>query len=122
MDEKIGDRLRSERKRLGHTQASFAELCEVATITQMYYETNKRNPDTKYLLKAMSAGADIYYILKAVHNVVTLDPRETALLDNYRNSPEEGQRFIEQAALRETERNTQNIAQKITRKPKNTSG
>ena len=118
MEDKFAIRLRSERKRLGYTQEEFAALCGVATITQGYYESGKRKPDANYLLAASNAGADIFYILKGkmILHSETLQPRETALLNNYRHTPEEGKRFIEQTAMREAERQAQTIPRKIAKK------
>ncbi|MDI9349102.1 MAG: hypothetical protein QM537_03765 [Candidatus Symbiobacter sp.] len=122
VEDQLGARLKSERRRLGHTQASFSELCGIATITQSLYEGDKRKPDAKYLQAAHKIGADVTYILFAVRQVPTLTPRETALLDNYKNSMEEGQRFIEQTALREAERKTEIYPQKIIRRNNKSTG
>jgi transcriptional regulator with XRE-family HTH domain len=57
------ERLREERKRLGLSQAKFAEACGVRRTAQTTYETGARSPSTAYFKAAAKIGADAYYIL-----------------------------------------------------------
>ena len=99
----IGDRLREERERLGFSQASFAEITGAHRKSQGNYELGERMPDAAYLAAIAAAGADVLYILTGVRvGEIKLSPEipltitreEAALLDNYRNSPPEGQAAI----------------------------
>lgn len=58
-----GGRLQEERRRLGHTQADFAELLRVSKSTQSNYETGFRSPDSLYLHSAAGAGLDVLYVV-----------------------------------------------------------
>lgn len=61
--ESFGERLKKERERLGMTQVAFAAACGVGKTAQYTYEANDRHPDALYLGFAMSAGANVGYIL-----------------------------------------------------------
>ncbi|MDD5478739.1 helix-turn-helix transcriptional regulator [Rhodoferax sp.] len=61
--ENFGDRLKSERERLGHTQAKFAEACGVGSTAQYNYEKGDRDPAVSYLLAAEKLGVDLQYLL-----------------------------------------------------------
>lgn len=94
----VGARLRSERERLGYSQEAFAALAEASRPTQFNYESNKRAPDSNYLIAVAAAGADVLYILtgqRGTQPAPALKPDEAALLDNYRNSPQEGKQQLE---------------------------
>ena len=99
-------RLKEERKRLGHTQASFAELCNIATVTQTYYENGNRKPDYVYLQLASDAGVDIYYLLKGIRLIESnnLEKSELKLVDNYRKLSTEAKSFIDLNLERELKR------------------
>ena len=61
--EEIGERIRLERERLDMTQAAFAELAGLGRATQIFYENNDRQPDTKYFEKLRQHGIDVDYLL-----------------------------------------------------------
>lgn len=93
----IGERLRKVREDLGMNQTEFAALAGATRQTQSNYEKGERMPDALYLAVIAAAGADVSYILTGIRAgamVQTqtlgepLTPREAALLDNYRHSPE----------------------------------
>lgn len=105
----IGARLKEERERLGQSQTDTAAIAEAAGApgatrqSQALYEKGKRMPDAAYLAAIAAAGADVLYILTGVRvGEIKLSPKipltitreEAALLDNYRNSPPEGQAAI----------------------------
>lgn len=58
-----GDRLRSERERLGLNQTEFGQLGGVKKLAQINYEKGDRQPDAAYLAAIAAAGADVLYIL-----------------------------------------------------------
>ncbi|HNC51239.1 MAG TPA: helix-turn-helix transcriptional regulator [Accumulibacter sp.] len=95
----IGNRLREERERIGMSQAAMAEICGVTMRSQRNYEKDERLPDASYLAAATQARADVLYVLTGQRSpgMSSLTPEESALLDNYRHSPEAAR-----AALRAT--------------------
>lgn len=62
-DESVGARIREERKRLGLSLAVFAANCGVSKTSQALYEADKRAPDSDYLQRAHSCGANAAYML-----------------------------------------------------------
>ena len=65
-----GDRIRSERERLGHSQEQWASICGIHRNTQVKYEKGEGSPNVEYLAAINSIGADIDYIItgeKSVH-------------------------------------------------------
>lgn len=99
----MGDRLRTERERLGYTQPGFAELTGTTKRTQFNYEKNERAPDGNYLAAIAAVGADVLYIVTGQRSqpmsaTASLPARVRALVDNYENAPESGKKVIEQTA------------------------
>lgn len=62
----LGNRLLTERERLGLSQTDLAEKCRVTMRSQRNYEKNERLPDAAYLVAIAAAGADVQYILTGV--------------------------------------------------------
>lgn len=58
-----GDRIKSERQRLGLTQQAFSDAVGVSQGSQVGYESGARIPNVHYLAKAAEAGVDPIYIL-----------------------------------------------------------
>lgn len=84
---KIGERIRAERKRLGHNQTEFAALAGIELATQSRYETAKQRPKLDYLFSIASVGADTQFILTGKRSGGdTLSTIEAALLDNFRQA------------------------------------
>jgi transcriptional regulator with XRE-family HTH domain len=63
MDTNFGERLRSERERLGLTQAEFAKLSGVTGRSQRNYESSDRIPSAKYLEALGKAGVDVQFLI-----------------------------------------------------------
>jgi len=63
------------------------------------YEKNTASMGSDILARFVEAGADVNYIITGAHTPPPkeLTPRESALLDNYRHSPEEGKRSAEES-------------------------
>ena len=59
----FANRLREERQRLGLSQSAIAEVAGVTKMSQINYEKGIRCPDSQYLVKIASIGADVLYIL-----------------------------------------------------------
>jgi transcriptional regulator with XRE-family HTH domain len=60
----FGERLRSERARLGFTQTAFAEVAGIKRTAQHFYETDARVPDVRYLENILDAGVDLQYLMR----------------------------------------------------------
>lgn len=97
----FGERLKEERLRLGLSQEEFGEIGGVQKLAQRNYEKGNRNPDASYIAAVTAAGVDILYVLTGQRNdaAPALSSRETALLDNYRHSNDQGRDAIEKVAL-----------------------
>jgi transcriptional regulator with XRE-family HTH domain len=59
----FGERLKSERNRLGMNQAQFAEVGGVAKLTQLKYEKGERMPSVEYLHGIQQQGVEVGYLL-----------------------------------------------------------
>ena len=59
----LGERLRTERERLGWTQDEMAAHGEVSCPSQKLYEYGKRFPSLHYLYRVSEAGADAVFLL-----------------------------------------------------------
>lgn len=59
----IGERLKSERLRLGVAPADFAGACGVSRTTQFAYEGGARAPDADYLQRAADLGVDVLFVV-----------------------------------------------------------
>jgi transcriptional regulator with XRE-family HTH domain len=77
----IGKRLRSERTRLGLTQAAMACVGGVAPNAQGIYERGQRLPKADYLQRLSRIGIDINYVVtgKPQHYGLRLDPANSEL-------------------------------------------
>lgn len=58
----VAERIASERKRLGLSQAEFASKAGVSLSSQKRYEKGERDPDSSYLEAIKSIGADGFFI------------------------------------------------------------
>ncbi|WP_200882989.1 helix-turn-helix domain-containing protein [Cellvibrio mixtus] len=96
----FGERLRSERERLGLTQDEFSEKGGVKKRAQINYEKGERNPDSTYLAAIAAAGVDIVYVITGVRTTpaAALSPRAAALVDNFEHMADEDKRAIERLA------------------------
>lgn len=76
-------------------------MCGVTARTQRNYEKGERQPDSSYLAALALVGVDVMYVLtgQRASNQLSLSPRETALLDNYRHCDADGQSAVEQVAF-----------------------
>lgn len=97
----IEKRLKEERERLGLSQPGFGELTGVVKQTVIQWEKGASAPNAGQLAAIAAAGADVLYILtgqRVITPAPALKPDEAALLDNYRNSPQEGKQQLEAAS------------------------
>jgi transcriptional regulator with XRE-family HTH domain len=93
--EGVGDRLKSERLRLGLSQEIFAERCGVKKLTQYNYEKSERHPDASYLIAAKALGVDLLYVMTGERSDeasaldVVRDEEEAEMLTAFRHIPSE---------------------------------
>lgn len=59
----MGERLRSERKRLGLSQTEMATIAGGSLRAQQTYEAGKRTPTAEYLAALVGAGVNVAFIL-----------------------------------------------------------
>jgi transcriptional regulator with XRE-family HTH domain len=59
----VGARLRTERRRLGLSQADFAQLATVSRRTQASYEAGDGAPGADYLSALSHAGVDVLFVV-----------------------------------------------------------
>ncbi|WP_414502636.1 XRE family transcriptional regulator [Zymobacter sp. IVIA_5232.4 C2] len=69
MNLSIGERLRSERKRLGLNQADLGKAGGVQLLAQSNYENGKRTPSAEYLSAVAKQGVDVQYVLTGVRAI-----------------------------------------------------
>ena len=65
----VGQRLKQERERLGHSQTAMAEFAGVTKKSQIRYESGESSATAEYLAAASNAGADVAYILSGIRSV-----------------------------------------------------
>jgi transcriptional regulator with XRE-family HTH domain len=84
-------RIRGER-----SQQEFADLLRVGRTTIIRYENNERTPDAEFLFKLnLLFGVDPTRVVLGRDSVHIHDPKEIALLANYRAAAEEDKRTVE---------------------------
>jgi transcriptional regulator with XRE-family HTH domain len=77
----IGERLRSERTRLGLSQGDFSEKCGIHKNSLRLYEQGERSPTLVLLLVFQDVGVDISYVLTGRRSDGTLGFSEQHHLD-----------------------------------------
>jgi len=87
----LGERLKTERERLGYTQTGFAELVGASKRTQIGWEQGRSAPDANALALWAAEGLDVSFLLSGERaNISTsrhLPPDEELLLEAYRGLP-----------------------------------
>lgn len=85
-----------KRIRGNRSQQEFADLLQVGRTTIIRYENNERMPDTEFLFKLnLLFGVDPTRVVLGRDSVHIHDPKEIALLANYRAAAEEDKRTVE---------------------------
>lgn len=98
MDKNVYSRLKEERERCGITQAQVAELTGVNIKSVGRWEREIPIPSDKLAMLSV-LGVDVLYVVIGQRSMpVALNPKEEALLDNYRNSNEAGKKAVETTA------------------------
>ncbi|MFU3873536.1 helix-turn-helix domain-containing protein [Pseudomonas aeruginosa] len=87
-----GERLREEREKTGQSQTDFGKAAGVSRGTQKAYELESSSPDIRYLCVLQDMGVDVHYVLtgsRVSTDTASLSPDEAALLEHYRQLPED---------------------------------
>ncbi len=71
MTQKISDRIKIERTRLGFSVNELAELLERSDSSQIKIESGIRRPSSDYLLKVSVLGMDVSYIITGQRSLYT---------------------------------------------------
>lgn len=78
------------------SQQEFADLLQVGRTTIIRYEGNERTPDAEFLFKLnLLFGVDPSRVVLGRDSLHINDPREVALLNNYRAVPDEDKPTVE---------------------------
>lgn len=102
----IGERLKEERERLGLTLPEFAERAGAKKNTVIDWQKDVSSPPAAKLAALAEIGVDVLYVITGQRAggasmppaVPQLNRREAALLDNYRNSPEDAKAALEKTS------------------------
>lgn len=89
----FGERLKEERVRLGLTQIELAEKSGQSREMLGKYERGAAEPGAGVLMALAAVGMDMLYVLsgqRTPQTIASLSSEESALLDNYKHSDEEG--------------------------------
>lgn len=71
--------MKSERERLGLSQAEVCSLTGVSRKTQFNYESGERYPDAAYLEALLKRGADVMFVLSGTRSDTSFGHAETTL-------------------------------------------
>ena len=93
----FANRLKVERKKLGLTQSQLAEKCGITREMWGKYERGVALAGSEVLFSLSEIGVDIGFLFSGVRSV-PLTETETALLEDYRESNEQGKEAIEKTA------------------------
>lgn len=91
----IGNRLYTERCRLGLSAAAFAVLGGVDAIVQEAFEKGARQPDAAYLATMAVIGIDVLYVVTGAPTCtedLSVSRDEATLLRAYRTTDEAGKK------------------------------
>lgn len=99
----LGARLKEERERLGMSQPEFAEIAGAKKHAQINWEKGVATPNGAAFESWSKIGVDVLYVItgQRIAPVETkqINPREAALLDNYRHCDEEDKKAIDRVVL-----------------------
>jgi len=87
----LGERLKEERERLGHSQTAFAALVGATKHSQINWEKGTAFPNAAALSTWAEAGLDVTYVVTGQRNAIPPAPpaveysaEEVALLSDFR--------------------------------------
>ncbi|MBN6077268.1 helix-turn-helix domain-containing protein [Aggregatibacter actinomycetemcomitans] len=91
-------RLKNERVRLGLTQAEIARKCNISREMWGKYERGIALAGSEVLFSLASLGVDIGYLFSGEKVSSNLTKAEETLIEDYRESNEQGKEAIEKTA------------------------
>ncbi|WP_079218125.1 helix-turn-helix domain-containing protein [Herbaspirillum robiniae] len=80
----IGERLKSERNRLGLSQEAFAAVGGVKKLAQISYEQGKTLPDVGFMIALSKIGVDASFVMFGTPTAEAATADEQQLLLGYR--------------------------------------
>ena len=86
--DRVGERLREERERLGLTQTEFGVLLGVSRGTQKNYELGANSLDLRYVAALEEHGVDAAFVLTGRRSTALgqrFTPGEEELIDQFRS-------------------------------------
>jgi transcriptional regulator with XRE-family HTH domain len=91
----IGERLKSERERLGYSQTEFATLCAATRKTLFNWESEAASPSAAALAALALVGLDVLYVVTGQRDYTpaqALTAQEQTMLDYFRQASSEVRR------------------------------
>lgn len=95
--DRVGDRLREERERLGLNQTEFGGLLGVSRGTQKNYELGANSLDLRYVAALEEKGVDAGYVLTGRRSTPlgqVFTAAEEELINQYRSIPADDQKTV----------------------------
>ena len=95
--DRVGERLREERERLGLSQAEFGALLGISRGTQKNYELGANSLDLRYVAALEEHGVDAAYVLtgrRATPLGQLFTSAEEELIDQFRSISADDQKAI----------------------------
>ncbi|PNA07145.1 transcriptional regulator [Pseudomonas sp. FW305-BF6] len=95
--DRVGERLREERERLGLNQTDFGVLLGVSRGTQKNYELGANSLDLRYVTALEERGVDAAYVLTGRRSTPLgqlFSAAEEELIHQFRNISDEDQKAI----------------------------
>ena len=95
--DRVGDRLREERERLGLNQTEFGGLLGVSRGTQKNYELGANSLDLRYVAALEEKGVDAGYVLTGRRSTPlgqVFTAAEEELINQYRCIPADDQKTV----------------------------
>lgn len=99
--QQIGERLKSERARVGLSQVALADACGVNRGTLATWEKGEQGASAQILFTMAEQGIDVLFVVtgkRSNESEATLAPAERALLQAWRESGEKGRALLSAAA------------------------
>ena len=91
-------RLKNERIRLGLTQAEIANKCNISREMWGKYERGVALAGSEVLFSLAEIGVDVGYLFSGARSIGEITKEEEQLLEDYRESNEQGKEAIEKTA------------------------
>lgn len=90
----IGERLKSEREKLGLNQTQLGAIGGVQKQSQLKYENDVTSPTATYLAEVAKIGIDIQYVVLGTRADTAINEEELLLLQKFRNAAPPVRQFM----------------------------